>query len=333
MKIKKTEFLEALTKVRPGLSEKSLIEQTDHFIFDKDYIRTYNDEVAISYPFQTGFFLAVKADGFYQFISKVSQEEFTLDEKDGSLSISAGKAKAVMVAMQEVKCPTVMIRARRWYPLPKNFSDAIRFCSFSADKNLLSKELSCLWIKDQYVISSDNFRVTKYEMDSKIQTEFLLIASCAQGLAKCKPISYVAEDAWIHFKNEIGLIFSVRVVEGQYPEEVWGLFTMKGDLILIPEGLSESVDRAKVFSGEAVGSSDLIQLRVDSKAGKLFCRGEGSLGWFEEEFKVEYKKKDFEVKVSPEHLIEILAHVKEMQVSNDKLYFGGPNFEHIIALI
>jgi len=338
MKVKRDELLEVLAKVRPGLSDKAIIEQTDHFIFDGDFIRTYNDEIAISYPFKSGFHLAIKADEFFKLISKIETQEIELSESDGALSIGVektkGSIKGLMVTAAEVKCPAVIIKAKRWFMLPKNFSDAIRFCSFSADRNMLMKELTCLCINNNYVLSSDNFRATKYEMDSKLP-EFLLPATVAQELAKHSPTHYVieAEGAWIHFRNADGVIFSSRVIEGTYPQEgVWGLFTQKGDSIVIPEGLKESLDRAKIFSQQLTGVDDLIQIRV-YKSGKLTCRGEGALGWVEEEFKVDYKKKDFEVKVSPEALIEILSHVNEMKVSDDKLYFGGEKFEHVISLI
>jgi len=338
MKVKKSELFEALSKVKPALSDKAIIEQTDHFIFDNDYVRTYNDRIAISYPFKSGFHLAIKADEFFKLISKIESQEIELSESEGSLSITIektkGSIKGLIVTAAEVKCPAIIIKTKRWFMLPKNFSDAIRFCSFSADRNMLMKELTCLCINNNYVLSSDNFRATKYEMDSKLP-EFLLPATVAQELAKHSPTHYVieAEGAWIHFKNADGVIFSSRVIEGEYPQEdVWGLFTQKGDSIVIPEGLKESLDRAKIFSQQITEVDDLIQIRV-YKSGKLTCRGEGALGWIEEEFKVDYKKKDFEVKVSPEALIEILSHVKEMKVSDDKLYFGGEKFEHVISLI
>ncbi len=333
MKIKRDGFVAALSEVLPGLSEKAIVEQTDHFILDGDYIRTSNDEIAVSFPFHTGFSLAVKGDEFFRLISKINSEEIELDVEEGALHISAGKTEAVMVISKEIK-GSVIIRSRRWYDLPKNFSDAMRFCSFSSGENVGSglQILNNLWIKDQYVISSDRLRVSKYEMDSKVTTEFLLPTPAAQGLVKVEPISYAVEDAWIHFKNKAGAIFSSRVVEGEYPEEVWGLFTRKGDSVLVPEGLSESIDRAQIFSKEVVGGDDLVRVKIDSKAGRLFCRGEGSLGWIEEELKTDFKK-DLEFKVSPEHFIEILEYVKEMLVSDDKIYFSGPNFEHVISLV
>jgi len=337
MKVEKEELFKALSKVQPGLSDKAIIEQTDHFIFDQDYVRTYNDEIAISYPFKSGFCTAVKADEFFKLISKTEDKKIDLEIKDNFLVMSGkdlGRARMIMAS--EVKCPTVEIKARRWFQLPKNFPEAIRFASFSADWNMLQKELTCLWIKDQYVISSDRFRATKYEMDSKLP-EFLLPATIAQKLCKYTPTYYIveAEGAWIHFRNTEGIIFSSRVIEGEYPyqEEVWATFTLKGDIVKIPEGLKEAVDRAKIFTqGMVRGDSDLIQLKVD-KSGKLTCRGEGTLGDVEKEFAIDYKKKDFEIKAPPEALIEILTYIKEMRVSNDKLYFSGPNFEHVISLI
>lgn len=332
MKINKADFLKALSKVLPAVSGKPLEEQTDHFVLDKEYIRTYNGEAAISYPFKTDLSLAVKADVFFQLISKIEGEEFELEVKENAITISAGRLKAEVVSAA-VKCPVVLIKSRKkdFHDLPKNFSDALRFCSLSVGEDE-ADVLGHLWVKNQYVVSSDAFRVTKYEMDSKMDTEMLISGSAVRQLPKYSPITYAVEDVWIHFKNSDGAIFSSRVFVGEYPEEVWGLFTIKGEEVPIPDGLAHAAEEAKIFTQDADGNSD-SPIRLIFKAGKLRCLGEGPLGHAEESFKIDYKKKDFEVPVPPDALIEILAHAeKKMHVGDDKIYFSGPNFEHVIAL-
>ena len=343
MKIKNQELLEALEKVRPGLSNKAIVEQTDHFIFDKDYVRTYNDRISISYPFKTGFCVAVKADEFFKFVSKIQQDDEVDFDLDGSFLVMSGKnmGRAKVAVSSEVVCPIVDLKSRKWPKLPKNFSEAIRFASFSAGSNMLARELTCLWIKDKYILSSDGFRATKFEMDEPMP-EFLMPATIAQELSKFSPDSYQIESqgVWHHFRQGTKLFFHCRVFEGTWlngfnaevsEDDVFGLFDNKGDVVKIPEGLVETVERAKVFAENIEQGQDMIFLSVDS--GKLRCRGEGILGDIEKEFEIDYKEKSFDVYVSANALIEILGHVKEMKVSESRLSFEGPNFQHVITLM
>jgi len=334
MKIKKVKLLEALTKIRPGLSDKAIIEQTDHFIFDKDFIRSYNDEIAVSFPFKSGFSAAIKADEFYRLISEIEGEEVDLSSREGFIDISAGKVRGQIVAGSEIKCPNVKVEAKRWFELPKKFADAVSFCSLSAGRGMSTSTivLSCLWIKDDCIYSSDSYRATKYKMDGQMP-ELLFLASAAKELPKYSPTHYAVEgEAWIHFKNDEGTIFSVRVVDGQYMEEIQSVFEVKGDSIGIPEGLKGAINKAKIFAQETTENISMVEIKVDKK-GKLTCRGEGVLGWVEQEFQVEYKKKDFVVRASSDLLGEILSHVKEMKISEDKLYFKGEDFEHVVSLV
>lgn len=325
MKVKRQDLLGALDKVKVGLSDKAIIEQTDHFIFADNYVRTYNDQIAISHPFTFGFDFAIKAGEFHKLLSKLTGEEIDFQMSDGQLNFVSGKSKGQIVISSEIKCPDMLVDdTKKWQKLPKDFSEGLRFCSFSADKNMLMQELTCLWINGDNIVSSDNWRATKYNMESKIKNAFLLPASVAEKLWKYSPSQYILEDAWAHFKNE-EIIFSCRIVAGKFPEGI--SFDVQGDSVLLPSGLSESIDRARVLITK--NEDDLITLSV--KDGKIFCKGEGVLGWIEEEHFIRCRK-SFEIKVAPEALIEILSRTDKMVVSENKLYFSGDKFEHIICV-
>lgn len=329
MEIKKTELLEALSKVKPALSNKAIIEQTDHFIFDNDFVRTYNDEIAISYPFKSGIKAAVKASEFYKLVSKIDKEKIDLSSDGPNINISVSdKEKGRIISQTEIICPAVEISSRRWMPLPKEFTAGIRLCSFSADKNMLMRELTCLFIKDEFIVSSDNFRATKYIMTGKFPVPILLPATIATELSKYDAEKYIIEDSWIHFKNKEEIIFSSRIVLGEYPEQVFDLFNPEGDKVEIPKDLKSGVDKAGVFV-EGINSDDLICL--EAKDGTMTCRGEGTLGEWNSDYEIKYKK-EFKAKVSSEALKEILSYTSDMTVSEDKLYFKADNFEHVICL-
>jgi hypothetical protein len=328
MKIRKDVLLGALSKVKVGLSDKAIIDQTDHFIFDKDYVRTYNDQVAVSFPLATGLSMAIKASGFYKLISKIQAEEINMDIVENQLELLAGRTKAKISIASEIKCPAVPIsKNKNWRQLPSDFADGLKFCSFSADKNMLIQELTCLWITADNILSSDNWRATKFYLDGKIDSPFLLPAVSARTLAKYAPVDYLLEQAWVHFKNKEGAIFSSRTVAGVYPEAIWSLFEVDGDKVVLPSGLQASVDTATALVEK--NEEDFIELSVQS--GQMLCKGKG-VGWeVEEEYQIRCRK-NFEIKVSPEALVEILAHTSEMIVGENKLFFGGDKFEHVICV-
>ena len=62
MKIEREELLKVLSAIRPGLAKKDIVEQATHFIFTGQEVLTYNDQICISYPFETDFECSVPAD-------------------------------------------------------------------------------------------------------------------------------------------------------------------------------------------------------------------------------------------------------------------------------
>lgn len=337
MQVKKTELLEALSRIKPGLSDKKMIEQTDCFVFDESgFVRTYNDEISVSVPLKIGFSAAVKAQEFFELISKLEAEKIslTLSEKDQLLSIESGKIKGQMIVSTEIKCPAVDVGGGKWLRLPKNFVAAVGFCSFSAERRNAISVLTYLLVDGEYVCSSDRFRATKYKMDGPVQ-KFLLPVGVAQELVGCEPTHYVVGDVWVNFKNKESVVFSSRIFDGKYPEEIWEVFGLKkneaGDVVPVPEGLKNAVECGQIFSRDDLGKNDLVSIKVSS--GKMICRGQGPLGYVEQEFDVGYKKRDFEILAPANALTEILSRVSEIRVLKDKLYFRGADFEHVISLL
>ena len=105
MKINKAELQRALEKVKPGLANRELVEQSTSFAFVRDRVITYNDEISISHPV-TGLEVcgAVKAQALYEFLNKIRREEIDVEWEENQVVIRAGRAKARLVR-QEVSYP------------------------------------------------------------------------------------------------------------------------------------------------------------------------------------------------------------------------------------
>ena len=77
MKISRVELLEALEKVKPGLANKELIEQSTSFAFIGDRVVTYNDEISVSHTVKglENMRGAIKAKTLYEFLARVKDRK------------------------------------------------------------------------------------------------------------------------------------------------------------------------------------------------------------------------------------------------------------------
>lgn len=335
MQINTKEFSEVLTDVKPGLSDKNIIEQSSHFVFDDDLVRTYNDDITITAFYETGLKGAVIASNFYKLMSKINDEEISIEmaDDDNSFVISGKKIKSSIAIDFEIKLPEIDVpdpESDEWKTLPDNFIDGLSFAIFSASQNMLTQFLTCLWVTEEYIVSSDNFRATKFSLSEETDFDFLIPASAAKDLIKYNPTSVITEEAWLHFKDENDTIFSCRTYANlEYPEKIFDLFDVDGIEVILPEGFNEAIARAESLTTCEFVQDKIIELIIQK--GQMICRGYGQYGWIEEREKIDYKGKKIEMKVQPDFLMQILKYLQTMTVG-EHLKFTGESFEHVICL-
>jgi len=106
MEIKRTDLIDALAIVKPGLASKEFIEQSTSFAFVAGRVITYNDEISISQPIEgIDFEGAIKADELYQLLSKLKADVIDLSINDAEITIQCGKISAGMTLQEEIKLP------------------------------------------------------------------------------------------------------------------------------------------------------------------------------------------------------------------------------------
>lgn len=329
MKIEKQKLIDILAAVKPGLSSKEVIEQTTHFIFGDGEVYTYNDKISISHEtdLNIGDF-AIQGEELFKILNKLKEEEIDLEIVKNKLQVTAGKTKAVLNIDNEIKVPMIDI-PDDFDPLPANFTHAVKFCLFSVSKNMTKPELTCLNITENQVQSCDNFRLTFHDLDGELQA-FLLQGSAAEQLIKYSPVEYVIDNSWIHFANESGVIFSCRTVNYTYPD-IDSLSKVEGNDVHLPQSLTESVEKAEILATEEFEQDRFISLTLSKN--KLKVKGEGQLGWIEDEIKIDYKGEKSTLKVHPNHFVDILKHLEKAVIGDNSILFLGDEFCHVISLI
>jgi DNA polymerase III sliding clamp (beta) subunit (PCNA family) len=331
MKLKRSELQAALKAVSPGVSAKDTIAQASSFVFDKDRVFSYNDEISVSAPFKSGFTGSVPAKEFSALINKLKGEEITLTVEKNELHVSSGKSQAGLRLEDEIKLPLEELgMPDSWTLLPKTFNEGIKTCLFSAGKDQTKYVLTHIHVNGAAIESSDGYRATRFYMEEGCAGLFpepiLIPSGAAKYVTDYKPTSYAVTNGWLHFSNPEGLVFSTRWPEGEQFPDISVFIDSEGDKITLPAELPDMMDRGAVLA-------DGNRLTIILDKGALILATENDAGWFEEETKIDYKGDALEFDTYPEFLSSILKMKAEVSVTAKLMKFETDSMVHVVALL
>jgi len=336
MKVQREKLLETLGKVQPGLAGKTeVIEQSQSFVFLKDRVVTYNDEIAVSAPLKSGIEGAVKGDELIKLLSKLKDEGLELEPGEGELLLKGKKVRSGIRMEAEISLPLEEIQPPEDFTeVPEAFCEGLKFCMFSASTDKAKPILGCLKIEGQHVLSCDNYRLTRYDMGKKAADAFpeplLLPAISARELLSYKPTEYGTSRGWVHFNTEGGVVFSCRTFEEAYPK-VEHLLDVEGDTVEFPANMKAMLTRAEIFT-QGEGSSD-SRIEVALEDDKMILTGRGDYGWLKERAKVKHGKGKAKFTIHPQFLTDVLDVLREVQIGSNRMKMEGDNFIHVACLV
>ena len=129
--MKRIELLDALRKVMPGIGEKNiLLEGADSFMFDGGWLKTYNDSISVSYPFNSGIKCLVKAQELFKLLNLLETDEVKiLILSDGKFQLSSGNTTLEMIVLSSEVFSSMVdnlaLDSVSWIKLPEDFSKAL----------------------------------------------------------------------------------------------------------------------------------------------------------------------------------------------------------------
>lgn len=329
-------LLDVLNMVRSGLTAKAMVQQSDCFVFHGNKIYTYNDEVAISHPFEIDINGAVPAKEFLNLLSRIKQKEIHITQTDSNLLIKGKNNKANIKIVSKITLPIDQINPPNQFNiLPKEFTTALKFCLFSCSKDMTKPALTCIHCTKGQIESSDNYRVTVrfFDNDSYFPQPFLIPSAAAKSLTAFNVIKYAISLGWLHFETEKGVLFSCRTYENMTFPNINKIIDIKGKQVNLPDNLDDVLKRACVFTETKTYAGDRVSIELSD--GKLTVRSEGDVGWFEEFCIVSYKGNTKKFEVHPEHLLHIFYLCNTMEVTKNRLIFENKSedFIHVVSLL
>jgi len=328
--INKSQLIETLAKLKPGLAHKDIIEGNVCFQFYEDSVVTFNDNIFMSLPFPSGIKGGVRAEELFKLLTKLKEDEIAISIEGNEFRLQSGKTEAG-IALVDIEYPQ-LTPVGEWQELSQELLEAIELTKFSVSSNMTMPRLTCIHVMTDRVVSSDGYRLTCVSLEKQSPFEFLLPGFAAQHLSDYNLVELLVEPNWIHFRNTDGLSFSVRSMEGEFlsTEQVDSYMQVDGPTLVFP-AIEDTLDRCKLMADGDVAFETKVELAFQENV--MTCLGQKELGWVKEEVEVEYIGNPFKIFINPTFLAEILKRTTQVVVGDSRCLFIGEKFKHVMVLI
>ena len=297
MLVKRTELLEALNIVGMAVNSKETAAQASFFMFTGSRIVGDNEILHISYPFKTGVVGAVKAEELISVLSKMIEPSLDMEVEDDKLIFKVGKSKTGLVLQPLLRENAAYLELSReeegtpLFALDTEIQLSLEAAAPCCSANLSNRALSAIKISDTGMVACDNFQAIQIQSDIDLMAgnHVLLPASVVKpllaiGFSDLKLLDDFRVEA-LNPETGVWMLFDlIDSEEIEYPE-IAEIFNDGGSDITFPEGFLSAVKKAEIFAKNSLKSEE-VYVTISIKDGTMSVRGEGTNGFYEEEFSV-----------------------------------------------
>jgi len=329
---KTSSTVEILTRIKPGLAMKDIVEGMKNFYFDGTSAITYNDKVSILHPFKTDFQAFIHADTFFRLLSKLPNKTFEMTQKDNQILITSTGLDVKLASIidneviDRIKLVKEGIDEITWKPLPENFIMSVTLCSFAASETELDTTLSCVKIENDVCVASDSKRIATAKLKSPVELMYIK-ASEIVHLGRIDPTHYGINNAWILFKNQKNCIFALRKIGGGFPE--WKhLFDFEGSQVSLPQELLKGIDLAAIFKED--GEIPYLTITIENNVCNLSIKT--SAGNLKYSAPIEYDKEAINFVINPDFLKEMMRFSTIITITDNRAKLETDTFSTLTAL-
>ncbi|NIU01114.1 MAG: hypothetical protein GWN01_09365 [Nitrosopumilaceae archaeon] len=349
LKFETSELLKALELVRPGLASREWIEQSTHFAFTRGRVVTFNDEISICHPLSQSegkeiLQGTVNSNEIYNFLKRAPSIVVSIFLEDNMLVIRSGRSKVRLSFNPEIKLPldgvVINDKKRKWIKLPDGFSKALSAITPICGQDLATPILTCVHIdiKNGVIEATDNIRIARVTLEringnnSVVNLPKILLPRTAVEELIKYPIQWVnqGKEDWIHFLTTEKTMFSIRRVNGSFPD-ISSFLQVDGHQIRFPDGLDEALGRAEIFSKQKHNPlNEQVQVRIKEDKIKLHTESESAV--FDETIKASelLVEKEINFVIHPNFFRQVSGH--GAIIGNDRLKMERAGWEYIVAL-
>jgi hypothetical protein len=343
METKRATWLEVLSAVQPGLAKKEIIEEASHFVFTGTRVMTFNDDVAVSYPFKTKLKCSIEAESLYGTLKVNQNDELVIDMKlkrggeGATITFKGERGEGELAAKKDSKLLAHidligLDKVKSWKNLPKDFMEGLRLCSFSASRDMGKDWMTCIIIEGKQMYSTDDYRVSSYTLASKLGGPLYLPCRAGDALLDFNLKKYHHDKrGWLHFQDDRGVMFSARLMKIKNMPDFTAFLAIKGQKFSFPAAMAPFIKEAQFQTRDDTTIEQKIEISIDGNLIEL--KGQGERGWSKNKMEIDYKGAAINFHVNPTFFAEILKHSTKVEIEKGKCVFtSGKKFIHAMAL-
>lgn len=326
-KVNRTEFLQVLSLVEPGLATRNFIEQSSCYVFADGWCCTFNDEISVRA--RTGlpeeFRGAVRAKELKASLESITDDEVELQLTDRELRVSARRKKVDICREAEILLPVENVTVpEQWFPLPDDFRQAVETVIPSAGTNKEEFIACCLHITADYVEACDRVQAARYDVRLGCERDFLVRAASIGPAVKMGLVKWGETDEWFHLRNK-AVAYSCRRHMMAYPDEQLGAcFAATGEPCKLPQGGVEAAKLGGVFTTDKV--------RVRLTPGHMEVTSVGEFGKSRVDLECGYAGGELTFRIKPALLSQIISSHNECEIGKGKLRVNGDRWKYFCLL-
>ena len=288
MKLNRLKLINDVGKALPGIANGSVVlEGADSLAFLDGHIYSYNSAISVNVAESqnTGLKGIVKAQDFYNCITKLPGEEIDVTVNDSTWEIIDGKIKVEMKLLPSgdifKRLESLKVDDLDWLAIDgKEFNDVLKVCLIKD-----TSSLNGVYFKGKEAISTNRWIINKCTLKSEYPEFWLSINSISELLKWSNFEKVKFAKCWAHFMSSDNVVFSVRTLalEGYPLDKIKGVYDRimeKNSLasITLNENFYKAVQRASAFSN-VVEEHDVVSV---SFGKEVLVKGSRVSGNFEE---------------------------------------------------
>lgn len=338
--VNRSDLLQRLLAVQPGCALRDSIggvQQSSCLILRNGWCYTLNREIAcaigVSLKTITG---AVHAQTVISLLKSLNETMISVTEGVRTLNF-ASKTDRTQVPLEPIMQPAGVDRVERpteWLPLHNSFSEAVALCERCTKKRIERREefaKACLHIHPEWVEASDNDHAARYTLTTFVKSPVLVRATTLKELIPLGCTQASETSKWLHFRNPMGLRFSVRKFEPEQYPDLSPFFDLRGRAISLPRGLKDAAVRAGIVA-DAGKSGKLATVTINGE--QVLISSSGVMGSYESE-RVSTSPLEggsFTFKIPCKLLAELTQQQGEVEVTNLSIRVSSGNYVYVSSL-
>jgi len=225
MKVNRISLVECLEKVIPALGINVLVPEFQYLQISGRRIQATDGALLIESTLPEGSdygYFAVPGRPFYDLLRNLDKEEVDLIVEESKLKVKTNKIEGTFtildkVNIKEVDIPNSLVSVEDF----SNFIQGLNYCRFGVSKDETLGPLCGVRVKENLLLSSDRYRITKWELKSSLSFECSLPVKFIDILLRNKneiqKMGYTKNDTFV-VELKDGTFIVTAVLTGEYQD-------------------------------------------------------------------------------------------------------------------